>query len=65
MLSRRMRLITGFLLAFLANNGKLRDLGTGPWPMMPQDAAFGVKVPRFEKKLAEDDIILFPSNIKE
>ena len=46
--------MAGFSLAIVVYIDKPRDLGTGLWPMMSQDAAFWGSRPRFEKKLAED-----------
>ena len=40
MQSKLRSLITGFSLAWMMDVNKPRDLGAGPWPMMPLEAAF-------------------------
>ena len=54
MQSKLRSLIAGFSLVCISYIDKPRDLGTGLWPMMSQDAAFWGSRPRSEKKLAED-----------
>ena len=51
MASRLRSLITGFSLAIVDYIDKPRDLGAGPWPMIPLDAAFWGFGPGVLKKI--------------
>ena len=47
---------TWFSLACLVHYGLPRDLGAGPWPMVPQDAAFWGFAQRVPEKIGRGGI---------